>query len=477
MAYQQIPNYTYKCETCGILPGGVTYVLEYNNSTGDYRLIEKGLLGTGPSILYQNGVYGSDSTRDTNLYQNGNYTQAAQTLNVELKTKVYQAYQNLGGINSGNKINSSALPENQNSPIGSTGQILGNIPGLQTLQDLFAGGIPDVPVVSAKNPAATGPNSVLKYPKNLDVEGQDVLEISMLEYISPNKDVFDKPIEETLQQGVTRSRFTKKQLKGRVILPIPNNAQDANNVSWADDNMDSMTTAATAAIIQNPGGTAFAEAASKLAGSLMPGNVGTLLQNAPPAIIRAYLTLQSGNNNPATKTALLSYILSKYQFEVSPESILSRSRGVVPNSNLQLLFNNVSLRTFTFSYIISPRSKEEAKDVNMILRFFKQGMAAKKQNLQAGGASLFLGTPDVFKLEYKSGKNSIKGMNKFKICALTAFTVNYVPTGKWVAYEDGQPASVIMSMGFKEIEPVYDTDYQVTDIYDLPSVTNEDIGY
>jgi hypothetical protein len=44
---------------------------------------------------------------------------------------------------------------------------------------------------------------------------------------------------------------------------MPNNAQDSNNVSWGEDNMNSLTTAATGTILNNPGGTAAGLAASK----------------------------------------------------------------------------------------------------------------------------------------------------------------------------------------------------------------------
>jgi hypothetical protein len=118
---------------------------------------------------------------------------------------------------------------------------------------------------------------------------------------------------------------------------------------------------------------------------------------------------------------------------------------------------------------MSPRSKEEATDINKIIRFFKQGMAAKKQDKRsgnqeygtAGAASYFLGTPNVFQLQYKtSNGNPIKGVNRIKTCALVGFSMNYTADGTWAAYDDGQPVSVIMNMSFKELEPIYDTDYQ-----------------
>jgi hypothetical protein len=118
-------------------------------------------------------------------------------------------------------------------------------------------------------------------------------------------------------------------------------------------------------------------------------------------------------------------------------------------------------------------------------------MAPKKMTGQAGQGSAFLKSPNVFKLKYKSAGKSIPGVNKFKICALTQCGVDYTPESQWTAYEDpsspGQPVSVIMSLQFNELEPVYESDYQpsISNIFkrsdgndtDLDSVTENDVGY
>ena len=48
---------------------------------------------------------------------------------------------------------------------------------------------------------------------------------------------------------------------------------------------------------------------------------------------------------------------------------------------------------------------------------------------------------------------------RIKECACTACAVNYTPEGNWAAYEEGQPVSVIMTLKFSELEPIYDIDY------------------
>ena len=37
--------------------------------------------------------------------------------------------------------------------------------------------------------------------------------------------------------------------------------------------------------------------------------------------------------------------------------------------------------------------------------------------------------------------------------------LNYTPEGQWMAYENGMPISVMMTLQFQELEPIYDTDY------------------
>jgi hypothetical protein len=133
---------------------------------------------------------------------------------------------------------------------------------------------------------------------------------------------------------------------------------------------------------------------------------------------------------------------------------------------------------------MSPRSAKEATNVKRIIRMFKQGSAARKLNSQsgAGARSLFLGTPNVFKLSYKTaGNEDISGLNKFKICALVNMNVVYAPDGQWAAYAEGQPVSVQMSLNFQEIEPVYESDYQDKIFSGLENdnqkVYPDDVGY
>jgi hypothetical protein len=271
---------------------------------------------------------------------------------------------------------------------------------------------------------------------------------------------------------------------------MPNDVKDNNSVSWGPDTMNNISAAVVAAISSKP-----MDAAARIIG----GKAGQALTgfDSTQLLMLQRLISEAGGldalQNDAVKkqftAALTSYAAKQFGFEIPPETILSRGLGIVPNANLELLFNSPTLRDFTFGWRMTPRSQIEAKNVRRIIRFFKQGMAPRKLNATAGAGagSLFLGTPNVFKLEFKSGNKPIKGLNRFKICALTGFSVNYTPESQWTAYDDdqapGQPVSVTMGMSFTEIEPIFESDYQETitgtlsSAVDLPKVTQDDVGY
>ena len=61
-------------------------------------------------------------------------------------------------------------------------------------------------------------------------------------------------------------------------------------------------------------------------------------------------------------------------------SAIGRATGMTLNSNLELLFDSVNLRTFPFTINFSPRTRKEAMTVKHIIRAFKSAMAAKKRN-------------------------------------------------------------------------------------------------
>ena len=323
--------------------------------------------------------------------------------------------------------------------------------------------------------------------------GQDYVTIDQFRYNSPRRDQifsFESKDENGEKvggpinnlKGSLRSSPLKEFI-AQVKLPMPNDIQDGNTVGWGADHMNNITAAIVSGTMQNPalvggaavagnilGGEAFAKMAAMAAigagsAGLKFDNLDAFIGSAKAGLEKAQQAVGGAQGKVMLGTTLGSAILNAAGVQVSPESILSRGLGVIPNSNMERLFNGVALRDFNFSWKMSPRDEEEAKQVKAIIRFFKQGMAARTIQNTAGERSLFLGTPNIFKLQYRTSEGKIiEGVNRIKPCAITGTSVNYTPDGVWSAYDEGQPVSTILSIRMEELEPVYASDYTQNNI-------------
>jgi len=352
----------------------------------------------------------------------------------------------------------------------------------------------------------------LVYPIDADFGNtQDYIQINQFTYKPINQDIFfggaTGNAGSTLLNGLQNTSPKEKYL-GLVKLPMPNQLQDSNNVAWGQDQLNAITAAVAGAVfgVSGKGLDLMGELITgerKLFGkpednqklSLM-GEARKILskdgRDSAGAKIGSFIDKLKNNSDAQLlgRSVLGSAILNVAQFGVSPETALARGAGVVPNSNMQLLFNAPTLREFTFNWRLTARSREEAIRVKNIIRFFKQGMAVKKNNKnKTGEGSFFLGTPNIFDIHFKTSKQNYEILDRndsvlrIKTCALTGVAVNYTPDGMWNAYEKGMPTSVLLSLRFGELEPIFDTDYEEdpfkinNKVTDQRSVPIDAIGY
>jgi hypothetical protein len=400
-----------------------------------------------------------------------------------MRKKVYAAYQAKGGTAGGNVINATARPANQNSQAGVNNSFPGTNPGIATAipgtgalaappGSINLNDIANLNFDSNNEDKIFKDSGLLLYPIDILKNQQDTLQITMYRYQPPAGDLFTNPnfdFSSVLIKGLQRNSALKKPI-ATTVLPIPSGIQDNNAIGWGDDSMNNLTAAVAGKVSSNPMQTGITQPAIAALATAVQAKFGV---NLPSQSINQIAAIGSAAGtgtdlnallqNQQTKAAITSLLLKNAGFEVPAETILARGYGIVPNSNLELLFQGPTLRQFGFNWRMSPRSKEEARNVKRIIRMFKQGSAPRKLNSQsgAGASSLFLGTPNVFKLSYKTaGNKEISGLNKFKICALVGMNVVYAPDGQWAAYDEGQPVSLTMTLNFQEIEPVYESDYQ-----------------
>jgi len=126
------------------------------------------------------------------------------------------------------------------------------------------------------------------------------------------------------------------------------------------------------------------------------------------------------------------------------------------------LFSSPKLRTFSFVFQFAPDDAIDATEVRKIQRFFRQGMLPTN-NTSNNGDKLYLGSPYVFRLCFKNNRKRIKGLNIFKICALTSCEIDFTPDNVYQAYDDGQAVSMPvrsnMTLTFTELTPIFKNDY------------------
>ena len=261
----------------------------------------------------------------------------------------------------------------------------------------------------------------------------------------------DRP---TLRHNFTSGNqrmLEQQKIQYYIELPAPQEVNDSNSVTWGEDTLNALELAALsvarAAMTANPeGGIQVAQAAVS---ALQTGvNFDTL----------------DGDINASIRAAISGAAVGALGGNVSAQSVIARSTGQILNSNTELLFQGVNLRSFPFTVTFTPRDPDEADVVRQIIRNLKKSMAARAGSGGDGfnGSSatgIFLKSPHVFSLRYLHNGEDHPFLNAFKLCALTAMSVNYTNAGTYATYDDGIPVAIRLNMTFKEINPIYNEDY------------------
>tara|TARA_Y100001963_G_C6765771_1_gene442103 strand:+ start:45 stop:1433 length:1389 start_codon:yes stop_codon:yes gene_type:complete len=309
-----------------------------------------------------------------------------------------------------------------------------NIAGFSVSQEVPGGAVG----VEESVPAYTGPTQRAKegkykhkgsdyliFPTGLDSNGQDYMEFSSLEYsvktVSTKGNVGFMPSE---------SQLKNKTPVKRVILPIPGGITDNNAVDWGQASMNAAEIAKLDIALGGMEG-----GAEGLADAV--GDVGGTI----------------GENKESLKELLKKRIAGN--IAGTGAQAMKRTTGQVMNPNMELLFNGPQLRSFGFTFKLSPRTKKEALNIVRIIRTFKEQMAPR-----AEGSNIFLKSPNTWRIRYMNPRaTDHKFLNKFKECAMMSSTVNYTPDGSYATYSDGSMVSYQLTVNFQELEPVLGQDY------------------
>lgn len=469
---------------------GVSYDLQYDPTNGAVQLIASNAPAGTPPIY-------SDGTFTPTGSQLELPTSTANAIHEDIKVAVRAAHAAAGGVANGAQLppyaqpgatggpgQNTAPPANNPNTNGNSGQGSGtNIVGALTKPFGAIGGfaVNNNALWDSAN-AETLFRVPMKYPEDLAVGKQDIIRIRAHRYVPVNQGLLTQNNYQTsLTSGLQRGNDRIEQAIGTVFLPMPAGIQDVKAVSWGQGNLNTFNAAIASKYGNDP--VNFKSILSSVLGGALAGMAGAQTAAAFNEYTEALNTI-GGNpaGNALIGAGLVDKITNFLGFGVDAETILARGAGIVSNQNTELLFQGPGLRTFSVAYKMTARSRTEAAMIRKIIRFFKQVSSPKKVRGGAGSASLFLGTPDVFSIEFlTTGNREIPGVSRFKTCALTQITTDYTPDRQWMAFEDGQPVSTTIMLQFAELEPIYENDYQRrvdgNRSQTLRSVQDDSVGY
>jgi hypothetical protein len=142
---------------------------------------------------------------------------------------------------------------------------------------------------------------------------------------------------------------------------------------------------------------------------------------------------------------------------------IGKAKGEIVNPHKAVVYQGPGgFRTFSYTFVMVPKSADEALQISNIVRFFKLRMHPGVDGGSIDAIKSFtLSYPDEFAIKYYVNKKAIEGGDSntpkplFRIhnCFLETFGVDYT-TSSLVSFigDDVQPLTTTMSLAFKETQ-------------------------
>jgi hypothetical protein len=133
------------------------------------------------------------------------------------------------------------------------------------------------------------------------------------------------------------------------------------------------------------------------------------------------------------------------------KALVQLETGKVVTPKMEMMFENVGRRDFSFKFDFIPKSAAEAKTIERIIYSFKENMMPAFVE----GSQREMKIPNTFDIEYMNQGVQNKFINKISTCFLTGIDVTY-GGDRFTAYDpvDGSPPpqKSSISLSFSEIE-------------------------
>ena len=229
--------------------------------------------------------------------------------------------------------------------------------------------------------------------------------------------------------GIGSKVNTTKRVSDSVAIYLPPNVQDNTSATYNEMSTGMIGFAAAAGLdFSSAVGSKDYEAAA----AVLTGGAATVAKEGAKKAGAAVAETLSGSEG-ATQ-------------------LLNRAFGQADNPYMEVFFESMTMREFTYTFTFAPRNTDERDDAQKIIQLFRFHMSPEMR----GGQSRFLGLPSEFDIHYmyqaKDGTNSENDYyNKIATCVLTNCVVDYTP-GAVKSFADGSPVQITMALTFKETE-------------------------
>jgi len=142
-------------------------------------------------------------------------------------------------------------------------------------------------------------------------------------------------------------------------------------------------------------------------------------------------------------------------------ALIAISRGKIITPRMELMFEGIGRREFSYSFTMIPKSEQEADSIEGIVTRFKHAMAADYSTGNIAGLT-GLGTgagadgvremdiPSFFDIMYMYKGKENNHLNKISTCVLTKMDVEY-GADRFKTYRGGVPQTTKISLSFSEL--------------------------
>ena len=134
-------------------------------------------------------------------------------------------------------------------------------------------------------------------------------------------------------------------------------------------------------------------------------------------------------------------------------ALIQRKTGLATQPMAEMTFTGIDFRTFSYSFTMTPRSREEAREIKRILDTFTFHMLPEKLG---EGAPLAFRVPSEFTIRYMYRGGANNYLNHLTFCALTNMKIDYGGGERYQTFRPDEtgapPIQTKVTLDFQELE-------------------------